>query len=49
MPQPDRAGLDEDYKMRLANLNGYIAYQQTNKAFVNPDSSWYFHRNNVHR
>ncbi len=31
--------------MRLANLAGYITCQQTNKAFENPNSSWYFHRN----
>lgn len=31
--------------MRLANLAGYIACQQTNKAFENPDSTWYFNRN----
>lgn len=42
----DLAGLDEAFKMRLANLEGYITCQQTNKAFENPDSSWYFHRNN---
>ncbi len=41
----DLAGLDEAYKMRLANLAGYITCQQTNKVFENPDSSWYFHRN----
>ncbi|MBD5548746.1 MAG: hypothetical protein HDQ97_15390 [Lachnospiraceae bacterium] len=41
----DLAGLDEAYKMRLANLTGYITCQQTNKAFENPDSSWYFRRN----
>ncbi len=41
----DLAGLDEAYKMRMANLQGYIACRQTNKAFENPDSSWYFHRN----
>lgn len=41
----DLAGLDEAFKMRLANLEGYIACQQTNRAFVNPDSSWYFNRN----
>ena len=41
----DLAGLDEAYKMRLANLTGYITCQQTNKAFENPDSSWYFNRN----
>ena len=45
--------LDEDFsrigrnllKMRLANLEGYITCQQTNKAFENADSSWYFRRN----
>ena len=42
----DLAGLEEAYKMRMTNLKGYIACQQTNKAFENPDSSWYFHRNN---
>lgn len=41
----DLAGLDEAYKMRLANLAGYITCLQTNKAFENPDSSWYFNRN----
>lgn len=44
--EEDLAGLDEAFKMRLANLAGYITCQQTNKAFENPDSSWYFHRNN---
>lgn len=44
----DLAGLDEAFKMRLANLEGYITCQQTNKAFENPDSSWYFHRNSPH-
>ena len=46
--EEDLAGLDEAYKMRLANLAGYITCQQTNKAFENPDSSWYFHRNSPH-
>ncbi len=41
----DLAGLDEAFKMRLANLEGYIVCQQTNRAFENPDSSWYFNRN----
>lgn len=41
----DLAGLDEAFKMRLANLEGYITCQQTNKAFQNPDSLWYFRRN----
>lgn len=40
----DLAGLDEAYKMRLANLEGYLTCQQTNKAFANPDSAWFFHR-----
>lgn len=40
----DLAGLDEAFKMRLANLEGYITCQQTNRAFENPDSSWYFNR-----
>ena len=43
----DLAGLEEAYKMRMTNLKGYIACQQTNKAFENPDSSWYFHRNGL--
>ncbi len=43
--EEDLAGLDQAYKMRLANLEGYITCQQTNKAFENPDSSWYFYRN----
>ena len=41
----DLAGLDEAFKMRLANLEGYITCQQTNKAFENGGSSWYFRRN----
>ena len=41
----DLAGLDEAFKMRLANLEGFITCQQTNRAFENPDSSWYFNRN----
>lgn len=40
--EEDLAGLDEAFKMRLANLEGYIACRQTNRAFANPDSSWYF-------
>ena len=43
--EEDLAGLDEAFKMRLANLEGYITCQQTNKAFENPDSSWFFNRN----
>ncbi len=43
--EEDLAGLDEAFKMRLANLSGYITCQQTNKAFENPDSSWFFNRN----
>lgn len=43
--EDDLAGLDEAFEMRLANLKGYITCQQTNKAFENPDSSWYFRRN----
>ena len=43
--EEDLAGLDEADKLRLANLAGYITCQQTNKAFENPDSSWYFRRN----
>lgn len=46
--EEDLTGLDEAFKMRLANLEGYITCQQTNKAFENPDSSWYFHRNSPH-
>ena len=45
MLEEDLAGLDEAFKMRLANLEGYITCQQTNKAFENPDSSWFFNRN----
>ena len=40
----DLAGLDEAFKMRLANLEGYIACQQTNRAFENPNSSWFLNR-----
>ena len=43
--EEDLAGLDEAFKMCLANLEGYITCQQTNKAFENPDSSWFFNRN----
>lgn len=43
--EEDLAGLDEAFERRLANLKGYIRCQQTNKAFENPDSSWYFCRN----
>ena len=43
--EEDLAGLDEAFKMRLANLEGYITCQQTNRAFENPDSSWFFNRN----
>ncbi len=42
--EEDLAGLDEAFKMRLANLEGYIACQRTNRAFENPDNSWYFNR-----
>ena len=43
--EEDLAGLDEAFKMRLSNLAGYITCQQTNKGFENPDSSWYFRKN----
>lgn len=43
----DLDGLDEAFRMRLANLEGYITCQQTNEVFANPDSSWYFHRNGL--
>lgn len=42
--EEDLTGLDEAFKMRLANLRGYIACQQTNRAFENSDSSWFFNR-----
>ena len=42
--EEDLAGLDAAFKMRLANLEGYITCQQTNKAFEKPDSSWFFNR-----
>lgn len=42
--EEDLAGLDEAFKMRLANLEGYVACQQTNRAFENPDSSWFLNR-----
>jgi len=45
--EEDLAGLDEAFNMRLADLEGYITCQQTNKAFEHPDSSWYFRRNNM--
>lgn len=34
--EDDLAGLDEAFKWRLANLQGYITGQQTNKAFGHP-------------
>ena len=40
----DLAGLDEAFKIRLSNLEGYIACQQTKRALENPDSSWFFNR-----
>ncbi len=43
--EEDLAGLDEAFKMRLANMEAYITCQQTNRAFENPDSSWFFNRN----
>lgn len=46
--EEDLAGLDKAFQMRLANLEGYITSQQTNKAFANPDCAWYFRRNNLH-
>ena len=42
--EEDLAGLDEAFKMRLANLEGYITCQQVNKAFANPDCAWYFQK-----
>ncbi len=42
--EEDLAGLDAAFRIRLANLAGYITCQQTNKMFKNPDSSWYFNR-----
>lgn len=45
--EEDINGLDEAFKIRLANLEGYITCQQTNKAFEYPDSSWYFHKNDM--
>lgn len=35
--EEDLAGLDEAFQMRLANMEGYITCQQTNKAFEHPD------------
>ena len=43
--EEDLAGLDAAFKLRLANLEGYIVCQQTNRAFENSDSSWFFSRN----
>ena len=42
--EEDLEGLDKAYKRCLANLEGYIYCQQTNKAFANPDSEWWFRR-----
>lgn len=42
--EEDLEGLDKAYKRCLADLEGYITGQQTNKAFANPDSEWWFSR-----
>ncbi|MCH5248400.1 MAG: hypothetical protein J1E98_00635 [Lachnospiraceae bacterium] len=42
--EDDLEGLDDAYKWSMSNLAGYITCQQTNKAFANPNSAWYFNR-----
>ena len=42
--EEDLEGLNRAYEKSLSNLAGYITVQQTNKAFANPDSAWYFKR-----
>ena len=42
--EEDLAGLDQAFQLCLKNLEGYITCQQTNKAFANPDTAWYFNR-----
>lgn len=47
--EEDLAGLDAAFQGRLANLAGMITCQQTNEAFKNPDSEWYFRRIGLQR
>ena len=42
--EEDLAGLDKAFEMRMQNLKGYIACQQTNKAFAHPDYDYWFMR-----
>ena len=42
--EEDLEGLNKAYERCLANLEGYITAQQTNKAFANPDMEWWFRR-----
>lgn len=44
--EEDLAGLDKAFEMRMQNLKGYIACQQTNKAFAHPDYDYWFMRKN---
>lgn len=45
--EEDLAGLDEAFQMCLANLEGYITCQQTNKAFEHQSGSINFMHNHV--
>ena len=40
----DLEGLNKAYKRSLADLEGYITAQQTNKAFANPDMEWWIRK-----
>ena len=42
--EEDLAGLDQAFQLCLKNLEGYITCQQTNQAFADPDTAWYFNR-----
>lgn len=42
--EEDLEGLNKAYERSLADLQGFITIQQTNKAFANPDSEWWFRR-----
>ena len=42
--EEDLEGLNKAYERSLADMQGFITIQQTNKAFANPDMEWWFRR-----
>ena len=42
--EEDLEGLNKAYERSLADMEGFITIQQTNKAFANPDMEWWFRR-----